>query len=464
MRILSKPKYNRCVLSRGLICVVLVLVAATTVCADSSMVLIFPFENLSNDRNRDWISEGIAELMVEKLQFEPGVYVFTRDERLGAYEKLGIPEMTVLSRATQLKLGWELGADRLIAGRFSGTPEDFQITARAIDVDLSRASEDVIVRGRLQDIITLTGELISKLFPGNAPNVAHPQSAFENYTRGVLSSDPMREISFLETALRLDPGYVPALLELGRVHHLEREFTKSNALLERVNRLGPERLRAQFLMGVNYFYLGEYDRSIGIFQQLPPTYDVLLNLGTALSQKGDTGAAVAAWRRATAADPFRSDAFFNIGYSTYLRGDLDTAAKALDQSLGLRGRDSEALFLLGRTYEKLGRREDSQRLIGQASRLSQRVERWKTQPLPKLERLSTFTIFTVGGEIWTDRRLTRRAKGEGLMAWLESIQTQIDSYQYGEAIRELQNAIRVFPDASEARALLEEVHKQRTIR
>ena len=46
----------------------------------------------------------------------------------------------------------------------------------------------------------------------------------------------------------------------------------------------------------------------------------------------------------------------------------------------------------------------------------------------------------------------------------ESAQNQIDSYMYGEAIRELRNAIRVFPNAAEARALLQEVNRQRMIR
>jgi tetratricopeptide (TPR) repeat protein len=132
--------------------------------------------------------------------------------------------------------------------------------------------------------------------------------------------------------------------------------------------------------------------------------------------------------------------------------------------LNLRGHDSEALFLLGRAYERQGRFEESQKLIAQAKRLSQRVERWSTQPLPKLERLSTTATFTNGEQIWTEGRLQRRAKGDGLAVWLESAQNQIDSYMYGEAIRELQNAIRVFPDAADARVLLQEVKRQRTIR
>ena len=84
--------------------------------------------------------------------------------------------------------------------------------------------------------------------------------------------------------------------------------------------------------------------------------------------------------------------------------------------------------------------------------------------MPKLERLSTTASFTNGEEIWNERRLQRRAKTNGLAMWLESAQNQIDSYMYGEAIRELRNAIRLFPNAAEARALLQEVNRQRMIR
>src|SRR5439155_1266037 len=132
------------------------LAAGAAARAEASTILVFPFENLSNDRSLDWIGEGIPELFVERLQFEPGIYVFTRDERLSAYEKLGIPETTSVSRATQLKLGWEIGADKIVMGRFSGTADDFKITARTIDMEFSRASEEVTVHGKLQDVIALT--------------------------------------------------------------------------------------------------------------------------------------------------------------------------------------------------------------------------------------------------------------------------------------------------------------------
>jgi tetratricopeptide (TPR) repeat protein len=239
------------------------------------------------------------------------------------------------------------------------------------------------------------------------------------------------------------------MFQLGHALFLERDSKTSNQWMEKVN--GPGKPQAQFAMGLNYFYIGDYARSISVLQALPQTYDVLLNLGSALLENGDYDAAIAAWRRASEADPLGSDAFFNAGYAN------------LSQSHKLRGRDSEALFLLGRAYERQGRIDESQKLIAQATRLSQRVGRWLTQPIPRLERLSTTATLRNSNEIWTDARLARRARGQNVTSWLESIQNKIDSNLYGEAIRELQDVIRVFPDSSDARSLLDEVNQRRNL-
>jgi tetratricopeptide (TPR) repeat protein/TolB-like protein len=455
---------------RILIYVVFLLLGAGQARADSSTVLVFPFENASNDRTLDWIGEGISEVVIERLQPESGIYTFSREERLGTFEKLGIPEATMVSRATALKLGWDMGADQVVTGRFSATRDNFQIVARLVDMETGGA-EQIAAEGKLEDVIPLsmsvTWQLLRKIVPGTASPEADytarpptPRSAFENYIRGILNQDLGKRIELLQTAVRLHPQYAPALFQLGRAYHLERDFKNSNQWLQKIPETSFLHRQARFLIGLNYFYLGDYPLATTVFQTLPPTYDVLLNLGAALSQKGDHAFAVAAWKRAAELDPLASDAFFNIGYVSFLKGELDSAAKNLNESLRLRGRDSEALFLLGRTYERQGRLEESQKAIAQASRLSQRVERWLNQPLPRLERLASATVFRSHTETWTAKRLARRARSQDLGTWLELIQTEIDSYLLGDALRELQDVVRIFPESAEARSLLEEVHHQ----
>ena len=452
---------------------VLALAVTGTARADSSTVLVFPFENLSNDRTLDWIGEGIAELIFERLQPEPGVRVSSREERIAEYERLGIPETTMVSRATALKLGWDAGADKVITGSFSGTPGKFQITARNVDMSGGFASE-IVVEGKLEDIIPLTmnlsWQLLKKIVPGTASLESDftarpptPRSAFENFVRGILNQDLQKRIDLLDTAIRLYPQYGPALFQLGRAYHLQREFRTSNQTLQKLPETSPDHLQVQFLTGLNYFYISDYAHAISTFQQLPATYDVLMNLGAAFSQKGDAVSAMGTWKRAAVLDPLMSEAFFNMGYASFVKGDLDAAAKNLSDSLKIRGRDSEALFLLGRTYERQGRSEESQKLIAQASRLSSRVERWITQPLPRLERFATTTTFRSHDEVWNDQRLARRVRAEDLAAWLDLIQTDVDSYLFGDALRELHDVLRVFPESAEARALVNEIQRQQNL-
>src|SRR2546428_11033122 len=103
--------------------------------ADPSTILVFPFENVTNDRTLDWIGEGISQLIIERLQPEHGIWTFSREERLGAFEKLGITGTTTVSRATALKLCWDTGAGHLVSGRFPGTADYLPNIGRGVEMD-----------------------------------------------------------------------------------------------------------------------------------------------------------------------------------------------------------------------------------------------------------------------------------------------------------------------------------------
>jgi len=44
------------------------------------------------------------------------------------------------------------------------------------------------------------------------------------------------------------------------------------------------------------------------------------------------------------------------------------------------------------------------------------------------------------------------------------VQADLDSYLFGEALRELRDVLKIFPDSSEARSLSAEVERQRNVR
>jgi tetratricopeptide (TPR) repeat protein/TolB-like protein len=447
----------------------LLLVVSTPAVAEAKTLLVLPFENQTDDRNMDWLGEGITQLIADRLSGNSDVYVFDRDERLAAYGRMGIPETVSISRASAVKLGWELGADAIVSGRMTGTHENFIIEARVIDLASLRLGEEYKVTGILDDVIQMTGTLSGEIFTTVAEGTlapavsAIPRTAFENYVRAILTADLQRRTDLLKEAVRLHPTYNAALYQLGHAYNIDRNFKGSNEPLEKIANGSREYVQAQFLRGLNNYYLGDFAAASSIFSGLPPTYDVLLNLGASLASQGNSAGAALAWNRASEADPLGADAVFNLGYSSFTRGDMDGAVRDLERFMKLEGRDGEALFLLGRAYERVGRIDESRRMISQATRLSPRVERWLIQPIPNLQRLSTEPDLTklrtrAADPLWNTERLARRASSQDVNVWIENAQTQLDSQLYGEAIRQLQEAARIFPSSVDVQLVLARVY------
>jgi tetratricopeptide (TPR) repeat protein/TolB-like protein len=409
--------YNRRVLRDILLITIFLMTSVCPLRADSSTVLVYPFENLSGDRNLDWIGEGFAELVIERLHSEPGLHVFSREERLAVFESAGIPEGAVISRASALKLGWNSGADAIITGVFSGSPEDFQVEARIVDLSLIRSFDPIKAAGRLEDILPMGNSLSWQLLRGLVPASNAPESdytsrppvsrsAFENYIRGIISADPERRIELLRTAIRLNPQYWRAVFQLGRILHLDLESEESNMWLQKLGSASPNPVQSQFMASLNDFRLGNYAEAVETLRRLAPTYDVFVNLGAALQNAGDFSGAAAAWKSALTMNPGGSEALFNLAYASLAGGDPEAAAGSLAALLAMQPRDAEALFLLAEAQARMGRSDASQRTMAEAASLSPRIERWRNQPLPKLERLRN--VPAVREVEWTEPRMARR--------------------------------------------------------
>lgn len=397
-------------------------------CAQQTTVLVNAFDNQTSDRNLDWIGEGISLLIGERLTAQPQLYVFGLDERTAEYDKLAIPDTVSVSRATALKVAWDMGADIIIIGKIIGNHDDFRIEARVVDLGEGNSDFDVNASGKLDDVISMTANLSSQLAKGLVPGSDLPESdyaarppiprsAFEAYVRGVLASDPQRRTELLKDAIRLHPQYTAAIYQLGQAYYLDSNYKSSSDLLEKISAVAPEYAQARFMLGMNYYHLGEFTKATAVYSSLPSSYDVLVDLGAALAGKGDSTGAEATWRRALMVNAAGAEASFNLAYIAFTRGEMQAAVTRLTQFLRSHGRDAEALFLLGQAYDKLGRTAESQRVVTQATRLSPRLEKWVGQPIPNIARLRTQYNATelrlpFDTTIWNEARLARKAAAQ----------------------------------------------------
>src|SRR2546422_7901444 len=84
----------------------------------SEIVLVLPFENVSNHPEYNWIGESFADSLSELLN-KPGLIVVTSEERAVAYQRLRLPLTVLPSRATAIKIARELKASMIVIGTYN---------------------------------------------------------------------------------------------------------------------------------------------------------------------------------------------------------------------------------------------------------------------------------------------------------------------------------------------------------
>ena len=318
------------------------------------LILVLPFDNRTDQPNLDWISEAIPEVLNRRLA-SAGFLPISRDDRLYALDHLGLPSTFQPSRASAIRLAQTLDADYLIVGSFSTTGARFQAKAQVLNVEslhMSAAIQEEADMGHLLDVLnSLAWGLAKQLDPQFAvarntfvaAGAGLRVDAFENYTRGLVESDPDEQIRHLKEAVRLDPTFSPALLALGKAYFANQQFELAATTLGRMPRNDPNAREADFDRGLAYFYLGSYVKAEDAFafvsKQLPLP-EVVNNQGVTASRRGLD--ATSFFQQAVAADPNDPDYQFNLAIALRRKKDVAGALRAIAQTVKLRPSDTEA--------------------------------------------------------------------------------------------------------------------------
>lgn len=324
-------------------------------------LVVFPFENASHVPGLAWISESFPELLGERLA-SPTLYFVGRDQRLQAYDRGSIPANLQPSRATLYRLAEQLDVDYVVLGQFTYDGRTFTGTAQLLDMRRLKLQPAVTANGPLTDLINIqTGlawellrQLRSDLSIGrDAYLAAFPQvrlDAFENYVRGIMAATPTEKIQHFKEAVRLNPAYNEAWLQLGRTYYGERQYDATVAALDHIPQSVPMAREGSFYIGMASYYVGDFSKAetaFGFVAARLPLPEVDNNLGVATARRGKPEAAQF-FQRAVEDDPNDADYHFNLGVALYRTGDLNGALRQLREAVVQRPADSEAQSFLGR--------------------------------------------------------------------------------------------------------------------
>ena len=339
-------------------------VVAGRIVVGRTMVVI-PFENASPTPGLEWLGESFPETFHEQLN-SPVLYVASRDERLRAYDRQGIPAGVHASRATLYRLAEQMDVDYAVLGSYSYDGARLTATAQLLDMRAQKLSPAVTESGSLADLGSLQSALAWDLLRLIRTEFSMPKDKYiasvaparldaqENYIRGILAATAEEKVQRYREAVRLNPAYAQAWLELGETYYAQRAYEPAIAALSQVQHSslvsGAVAREANFYLGLAAYAHGDFAKSESAFAFVAarlPLAEVYNNLGVVAAHRGHSPKTAADYfERAMRNDPSDADYHFNLGVALTQAGDRAGAARELRTALDRRPNDAEAKMLL----------------------------------------------------------------------------------------------------------------------
>jgi len=320
----------------------------------NQMLMIMPFENASNVPGIDWIGESFPEVIGSRLN-STSLFLISRDDRLYAFDRLGIPTTAKPSRATIYEIAQQIDADYVVVGRYNFDGSTFTAQAQVMDLGKLKLSPQLTESGPLTSLITiqtaLTWDVLNAL--NLTINVSKQQfiaqfppirlDALENYIRGIVATKEQEKIKYFKEALRLEPNHTLAMLQLAKTYYNARDYEPAITWFSKIPEADRNGNEAQFYLGMAAYYSGQFDKAETAFKFLSshlPLTEIYNNLGVVASRRGEKHAR-SYFEKSIQTDPNDTDYHFNLAVELYREGDAPGAVRQLRELLAIRP-DQEA--------------------------------------------------------------------------------------------------------------------------
>ena len=428
--------------------------AAAQTGQSAEIVLVLPFENVSNHPEYNWIGESFADSLSALLN-KPGLIVVTSEERAVAYQRLRLPLTVLPSRATAIKIARELKASMIVIGTYnvvvppstsddkSTPPVDKPLAtiageARVVRVNEGRMAGDIFdgawaprvydFGDEVANLQKMHGQLAYQIlfqrdkalsFSRNqliqeATKV--PSQAFEAYMKGLLSDahEPTRAIYF-KNALNLfgkENGgavYPQAAFELGRFYFDLAQMKEAIEYFTMLQKKDPHYGEAQFYAGLAYWKTGDIRNALATLvpladEKVMPLVGVYNNAGAVSVEaaRGEKkpeeqtrllGQGITLLKRAVDSSPDDPTVLFNYAYALFLAEKYPEAAEKLETVIAANQRDGQAYFLLAKVQERANHAEAANAADNQARKYmpQQSYAKWQTD-WQKSQSLATLAL------------------------------------------------------------------------
>lgn len=433
--------------------------------APLNSIAVLPFANTSGDKGTDFLSDGIAETLINNFTKIPELKVAARTTAFRFRGREGEPK----------EIGRELGVGSILTGSVSEQNDDVHV-----QVDLINTSDGSQIwgnryDGKATDIVSIqqmiATDIASRLkltadqTQRTAQTYTDNSDAYQHYLRGryywnkrnpeslkialsefeqAAKDDPNYPLAYvgiadcyvllqeyadlptaqaaaqakanIDKALALDPDLAEAYASLGLIYQKLWQWKEAESAFEHSIRLNPNYPTAYHWYSMELRFIGQTDRSYQMIKKAaeldPMSLIIKSNLTVAERNHGEYDAALKECENMRSLDPNFFFVHECYGETYLLAGRSDEGIDELQKYVAVRP-DGTAKAALGSALARTGRREEA---LHQVAELEKMFEQGSASASVVAEVYSALGDNDKAFE-WIDKALTRGEGDLGDLNW-----------------------------------------------
>ena len=357
-------------------------------------VAVMYFENRANDRELDWLREGLADMLIASLSRSQRLTLLSRQQLASLLSHTGQSKAAPIKLEDGLDIARRARAEMIILGGFARLGDKVRIDVTLHDAKTGQlqAAESLIADAPAQ-ILTQIDLLSLKLAThlgatlvdadaqrGLAAVMTNSLDAYRYYSLALeqaVMAQNHEAIALLEKALALDPQFAMAQARIGYVYAVRLGYgEKAKPYLAKALALGDRLSEKDKLFIAAWQATAEHqpERIIEAYRELiarhPLEIEAYLRLNQTLRAQERAREALQVIRQGLVIDPEWAPLYNHLGSVLKWLGRQDEALAAYQRCLQLTPKDPNAYDSLGLFHQWFGQYEEAEAAYNRALALN----------------------------------------------------------------------------------------------
>jgi len=349
---------------------------------DKPSIVVLPFENMSNDPQEDYFSDGITEQIITTLSRYPRLFVIARQS---AFRYKGKPVKIQ-------QVAEDLGVQYVLKGGVQKSDDKVRITAQLIDAISGSYIWSERYDKELKDLFALQDEITINVMNGMSAELTEGEQA-RRWTNKVTNLEALEKHyraqgffclhtkenyekarPLFEEAIAIDPKFVWPYVYLGYLHNIAglrgysedraKSFQTAFDLAQKALAVDESHDGVHSLLSYIYVIRRQHDKALSEAERAvalnPNGSDAYMFLGGALGCLGKWEESVPYAEKSLRLSPFPGAAPFSVlGRAYFMTGRYDESVATFKKALNVSPNFLNGHVYLAACYISMGREEEA---------------------------------------------------------------------------------------------------------